>query len=105
MQPWCILPEKRAEGEIVAALMQMCDNGHYIEPASAATAAGTGKCLNSEESKGSTVFVLTGHGLKSTEEILKIISNGKDHSIRRKHDGHTKDSDWCSHTFCRALYG
>ena len=70
----------------------MCDNGHYIEPTSAATVAGAGTCLNSEESKGGVVSVLTGYGLKSKEKILKLFNNVRVHPKRRKHDGHTKDS-------------
>jgi threonine synthase len=47
--------------------------GFCIEPTSAATIAGLRKYLN-HSGKEQVVSLFSGHGLKSTEKILKILS-------------------------------
>ena len=59
------------DGEIQTALVDFCKRGWYIEPTSATAIAAVGKYPISE---GETVVVpLTGHGLKSTEKLLKLV--------------------------------
>ncbi len=61
-----------SDTEIKRALIGMCAKGFYIEPTSAATIAGVEKYLRqSDDSK--VVSVFTGHGLKTTEKMLKIL--------------------------------
>lgn len=59
------------EEEIESALLDVCKQGLYIEPTSAAAVAGFKKY---GITAGETIVVpLTGHGLKSTEKLLKIV--------------------------------
>jgi len=62
------------EGEVRQVLLAMCQQGHYIEPTSAATIAGVEKYLDETEEDGTIVTVFTGHGLKSTEKMLDLAS-------------------------------
>ena len=60
------------ENEIEKSLFQICKNGLYVEPTSAAAIAGFRKYRN--RARETIVVPLTGHGLKSTEKVLKIFS-------------------------------
>ena len=60
------------EDEIRTALLEMCRQGYYIEPTSAATIAGIKKYLQSQEKTERVVSVFTGHGLKASEKIAHI---------------------------------
>jgi len=62
------------EEEIVEALERMGRKGFYIEPTAAATIAGLQKYLVSAEPGSPIVSVLTGHGLKATEKMLRLWS-------------------------------
>jgi len=59
--------------EIKNSLIEIGRKGYYIEPTSAATTAGIAKYLESSCSDEVIVSVFTGHGLKSTEKMLKIL--------------------------------
>ena len=59
------------ENEIERSLFEICKNGLYIEPTSAAAIAGFRKYKST--AKEIIVVPLTGHGLKSTEKVLKIL--------------------------------
>ncbi len=59
--------------EIKESLLWIFRRGFYIEPTSAATVAGIFKYLESAGPEEIIVSVLTGHGLKATEKILKIL--------------------------------
>ena len=61
------------EDEIIAALKHCCSMGHYIEPTSAATIAGVSKALLTLGDEGIWVSLFTGHGLKSTDKMLKLL--------------------------------
>jgi len=61
------------EDEIKSALKEVGKKGYYIEPTSAATIAGVSKYLASSSSAEVIVSVFTGHGLKTTEKIWKIL--------------------------------
>ncbi len=64
-----------SEDEITAALLEVSRKGHYIEPTAAATIAGAKKYLNHHSCSGEVIAsVFTGHGLKSTEKLLKLAS-------------------------------
>jgi len=60
--------------EIKEALIEMCNTGFYIEPTSASTIAGIKKYLKKSNFSELIVSVFTGHGLKTTEKILKIFN-------------------------------
>ncbi|MCO4294136.1 threonine synthase [Solitalea sp. MAHUQ-68] len=60
------------EDEIENALLYCGKMGYYIEPTSAATIAGLRKYL-AEQPTELVVSLFTGHGLKSTDKILKIL--------------------------------
>lgn len=60
-----------SETEIKNALKEICLLGFYIEPTSAATIAGLKKYLETA-GKEKVVTALTGHGLKTTEKMLKL---------------------------------
>lgn len=62
-----------AEEEIKKALREMCQKGYYIELTSAATIAGVKKYLPKAHPAEIIVSVFTGHGLKTTEKMLKIL--------------------------------
>jgi threonine synthase len=61
-----------SEGEIEAALREMCEQGFYIEPTSAAAVAGVHKHVQGTTSGEAIVSVFTGHGLKATAKMLKL---------------------------------
>jgi len=62
-----------SEGEIAKALEETCRQGYYIEPTSAATIAGIKKYLSASSLDEVIVSVFTGHGLKATEKMLKLL--------------------------------
>jgi threonine synthase len=64
-----------SEDEIVAALGTLARKGFYVEPTSAAAAAGLTQLLASGAIKlgESTVLVLTGTGLKASEKIGELL--------------------------------
>ena len=61
------------EEEIKSALLALARKGFYVEPTAAATIAAIPKYLSRLKKDEDIVSVLTGHGLKSTEKILKIL--------------------------------
>ena len=61
------------EGEIRQSLREMCRRGFYIEPTSAATTAGVAKYVKESPRRETVVSVFTGHGLKTTEKMLKLL--------------------------------
>ncbi|GAI24490.1 unnamed protein product, partial [marine sediment metagenome] len=63
-----------SEEEIKDALKWSCRKGFYIEPTSAAAVAGVNKYLKKSSPDELIVSVFTGHGLKETEKILKILN-------------------------------
>jgi threonine synthase len=65
-----------SEGEIVEALRELARKGLYVEPTSAAAAAGLTKLLASGQVKPRerTVLVLTGTGLKASERIGELLA-------------------------------
>ena len=54
----------------------MAKKGYYIEPTSAAAIAGASKYLAKSKDEV-VVSVFTGHGLKSTEKMLKIVAESR----------------------------
>ncbi|MFH1639580.1 MAG: threonine synthase [Chloroflexota bacterium] len=66
------------EDEIVSALLEMGQQGYYIEPTSAATIAGLEKYLKIAPTGGIIVSTLTGSGLKETEKISRILAGTPD---------------------------
>lgn len=67
-----------SEAEIVAALGALAHKGCYVEPTSAAAAAGLTQLLASGAIKPgeTTVLVLTGSGLKASEKIGELLKLG-----------------------------
>jgi threonine synthase len=65
------------EEEIKKALFELARKGFYVEPTAAATIAAIPQYLSQLKRNEIIVSVLTGHGLKSTEKILKTL--GEDH--------------------------
>ncbi|NPV76132.1 MAG: threonine synthase [Anaerolineae bacterium] len=63
------------EKEIEEALMESCRRGFYIEPTAAATVAGVRKYVQATADREVIVSVFTGHGLKSTEKMLRLIGS------------------------------
>ncbi len=63
--------------EIETSLKRLCRQGVYIEPTAAATIAGVEKYISNLTQDELIVSVLTGHGLKSTEKMLKILQHGE----------------------------
>ena len=61
------------DSEIKDSLRDLCRKGFYVEPTSAATTAGLRKYLEISPSDEIIVSVLTGHGLKTTEKMLRIL--------------------------------
>ncbi|MDI6754219.1 MAG: threonine synthase [Thermodesulfobacteriota bacterium] len=61
------------ELEIIKSLRDLGQKGFYVEPTAAATIAGLGQYLKTSDPNEITVSVLTSHGLKATEKILKIL--------------------------------
>jgi len=62
-----------SEDEIGKALGEICRQGYYIEPTSAATIAGIKEYLPGSSPGEVIVSVFTGHGLKATEKMLKLL--------------------------------
>jgi threonine synthase len=62
------------DSEIKESLKEVCKKGYYIEPTSASTTAGIKKYLQGSDSGEMIVSVFTGHGLKTTEKMLKIVN-------------------------------
>lgn len=64
-----------SEDEIARALREMAARGFYIEPTSAATIAGVKQVVQAQVSGPDEVIVsvFTGHGLKATDKMLKMI--------------------------------
>jgi threonine synthase len=64
-----------SEAEIIAALGALARTGLYVEPTSAAAAAGMSQLIRSGVIKrdASTVLVLTGTGLKASERIGELL--------------------------------
>ncbi len=62
-----------SDEEVKESLMEMCSKGFYIEPTSAATIAGIKRYLAKSNKNELIVSVFTGHGLKTTEKITKIL--------------------------------
>ena len=60
------------EEEIRKSLRWLSAKGFYVEPTAAATVAGVFKYLESSDPEEVIVSVLTGHGLKATEKMLKL---------------------------------
>ncbi|SMO65807.1 threonine synthase [Solitalea koreensis] len=60
------------EQEIKESLLYCGKKGYYIEPTSAATIAGLQKYLKESDDE-TVVSLFSGHGLKSTDKILKIL--------------------------------
>ncbi|MCP4581124.1 MAG: pyridoxal-phosphate dependent enzyme [candidate division Zixibacteria bacterium] len=60
------------EDEIGKSLMNVCQRGFYIEPTAAATIAGLEKYLLDSSGDELIVTAFTGHGLKSTDKMMKI---------------------------------
>jgi threonine synthase len=67
-----------SEEEIVAALGTLARRGFYVEPTSAAAAAGLSRLLISGAigKDQTTVLVLTGSGLKASERIGQLLGLG-----------------------------
>jgi len=63
-----------SEEEIKEALKETCRRGYYIEPTAAATIAGIKKYLPQSRSDEVIVSAFTGHGLKATEKMLKLLN-------------------------------
>jgi threonine synthase len=61
------------DAETIDALKLCCNMGYYIEPTSAATIAGIHKALPLFEGE-TWVSLFSGHGLKSTEKMLQLLS-------------------------------
>jgi len=73
------------DSEIQESLRDLSKRGFYVEPTSAATTAGLSKYLQGSYSDELIVSVLTGHGLKTTEKMLKLAGEsswGMDSSSR-----------------------
>ncbi len=62
-----------AEDEIKSSLRRAWKKGFYIEPTSAAAVAGLYHYLKDSDAEETIVSVFTGHGLKATEKVLKIL--------------------------------
>jgi threonine synthase len=63
-----------SETEMVQALRMMCAKGFYIEPTSAAAVAGVSRYLGHADDQETIVSVLTGHGLKVTEKMVRVMA-------------------------------
>jgi len=62
------------DSEIERSLKEICGKGYYIEPTSASTTAGITQYLQKSDSDEIIVSAFTGHGLKTTEKMIKILS-------------------------------
>ena len=63
------------EDEILQTLRRMAARGLYIEPTTAAITAGLIRYLPSSADGEVVVSVFTGHGLKATEKLLKLMEH------------------------------
>jgi threonine synthase len=65
-----------SENEIVEALRVLASKGLYVEPTSAAAAAGLSKLIQAGtfQPRDKTVLILTGSGLKASERIGELLS-------------------------------
>ena len=63
------------DAQIVASLREVGQQGAYIEPTAAATTAAAALYLENKPESELAVTVFTGHGLKSTEKVLKILEH------------------------------
>lgn len=61
-----------SDDELKVLLKHICRMGFYIEPASAATTAAIEKYVSRSDPPETVVSVLTGHGLKATEEMRHL---------------------------------
>jgi len=61
------------EEEIRQSLMELSGTGFYVEPTAAATISAVAKYTALLTKEENIVSVLTGHGLKSTEKMMKIL--------------------------------
>ena len=66
------------DGEVKKALRFASRKGFYLEPTAAATLAGVFQYLRNSDPEELIVSVFTGHGLKATEKILKILEEPGD---------------------------
>ena len=64
-----------SDAEVEASLVELSRQGAYIEPTSAATTAAAARYLANKPDSELAVTVFTGHGLKSTEKMLKILEH------------------------------
>jgi threonine synthase len=64
-----------SDAEVEASLVELSRQGAYIEPTSAATTAAAAHYLVNKPDVELAVTVFTGHGLKSTEKMLKILEH------------------------------
>jgi threonine synthase len=55
-------------------LKDIGEKGFYIEPTAASTTAGISKYVQRSHPDETIVSVFTGHGLKTTEKMLKILN-------------------------------
>ena len=62
-----------SEAQIKEALQLICSKGFFVEPTSAATIAGIKVALDAHSDLGTIVSALTGHGLKSSDKIGKLL--------------------------------
>lgn len=62
-----------SEAEIIASLKEMARQGAYIEPTAAAATAAAARYTKTGTDSETIVTVFTGHGLKSTDKLEKIL--------------------------------
>ena len=61
------------DAQILASLREMCEQGFYVEPTSAAAIAGATEYVRAAAGTGELIVsAFTGHGLKATEKMLKL---------------------------------
>lgn len=60
--------------EIKRSLKDICNKGFYIEPTAASTTAGISKYVRESNADETIVSLFTGHGLKTTEKMVKILN-------------------------------
>ncbi len=64
-----------SEAEIETSLRALCRQGAYLEPTSAATTAAVNQYLGRLKQDEVIVTIFSGHGLKSTEKMLKLAAH------------------------------
>ena len=63
-----------SEDEIKSALMEMCRQGFFVEPAAAVAVAGGKQYIRDHASESEEIVsTLTGSGLKAVEQIARIV--------------------------------